>query len=168
MKSQQWESYEKAAERGPLHFVLKLIVFVLIIGLVVAAIGYPLGWFGEAANVAQQEFGAKALLTKYEWFKDSAAALEKKQADISVYESRIKNMADGYKALERQKWPRDDREQYNTWSSEVAGVKASYNSLAAEYNAQMAKFNWRFVNAGELPRGADSPLPREFKPYINQ
>jgi hypothetical protein len=73
-----------------------------------------------------------------------------------------------YAKLERQKWPREDREQYNVWSSEVAGVKASYNSLAAEYNAAMAKFNWRFANAGDLPKGADKPLPREFKTYVNQ
>jgi len=29
----------------------------------------------------------------------------------------------------------------------------------------MAKFNWAFANVGELPKGADRPLPREFKPY---
>ena len=52
------------------------------------------------------------------------------------------------------------------WRSEVAGVKASYNGLAAEYNAQMAKFNWQFCNVGDLPKGADVALPREFKPYV--
>ena len=52
------------------------------------------------------------------------------------------------------------------WHSEVAGIKASYNSLAAEYNSQMAKFNWQFCNAGTLPQGATEVLPREHKPYI--
>ena len=108
------------------------------------------------------------MLEKYEWFKDAAAQLDKKQADITVYNGRITEMNTTYKDLARQNWPREDREQYNIWSSEVAGVKASYNTLAAEYNAQMAKFNWRFANAGDLPKGADKPLPREFKPYIAQ
>ncbi len=131
-------------------------------------VGYGLGWFGEAAQVAQQEFGASAMLKKYEAFKDEAAQLEKKQADVKVYETRTIEMNKTYANLPRQKWPREDREQYNTWQSEVAGVKASYNSLAAEYNAQMAKFNWAFANVGELPKGADTPLPREFKTYINE
>jgi hypothetical protein len=49
--------------------------------------------------------------------------------------------------------------------SEVAGVKASYNSLAAEYNANMVKVHWAFCNAGDLPAGAAEALPREYKPY---
>lgn len=132
------------------------------------AVGWGLGWFGEATQVAHDEFGPKALLAKYEWFKDAAANLEKKQADITVYDGRMKAMDGTYKGVPRQKWAREDREQYNVWTSEVAGVKASYNQLAADYNAQMAKFNWRFANAGELPKGADIPLPREFKPYVTQ
>lgn len=54
----------------------------------------------------------------------------------------------------------------NRWSQEVAGIKASYNSLAAEYNSQMSKFNWQFAEKGKLPPGATDPLPREFKPYV--
>jgi len=148
--------------------VWKVVFFVLAVFVVIGIFGYALGWFGEAAKVAQDEFGPRAILDKYMWFKDAAAQLEKKQADITVYDGRIKAMSESYKDLARQKWPREDREQYNVWSSEVAGVKASYNTLAAEYNAQMAKFNWRFANVGELPKGADQPLPREFKPYVSQ
>src|SRR3990167_6246123 len=137
---QTWQDYEKATERGPMAIAVKIILAVFALFIFVSVIGYGLGWFGEAARVTQEEFGPRAMLEKYETYKDFA----------------------------RQKWPREDREQYNVWSSEVAGVKASYNTLAAEYNAQMAKFNWRFANVGELPKGADKPLPREFKPYITQ
>lgn len=136
--------------------------------LLFSVVGYGLGWFSEAAQVAQEEFGARAMLQKYEWFKDASAQLDKKQADIRVYEQRMTQMKDDYAKLERHKWSREDREQFNIWSSEVAGVKASYNSLAAEYNSEMAKFNWRFANVGELPKGAEKPLPREYKPYITQ
>lgn len=137
---------------------------VLVVVIMVATV---LGC-NEAAEVAREEFGPKALLAKYEWFKDTAAELDKKQADIKVYDGRITAMNDTYKDLPRQEWPREDREQYNLWTSEVAGAKAGYNSLAAEYNAQMAKINWKFTNAGDLPKGADTPLPREFKTYESQ
>lgn len=165
---QKWEDYEKAAESGPLAIAFKVLIAIFAIIIIVSVIGYGLGWFGEAAKVTQEEFGPRAMLDKYEWFKDAAAQLEKKQADIMVYERRMRMLEKSYLGVSRNKIPRDDREQHNVWSSEVAGVKASYNTLAAEYNAQMAKFNWRFANVGELPKGADKPLPREFKPYTTQ
>lgn len=165
---QSWDDYEKAGDYGPLALAVKVVAGMAVLIALIAGIGYGFGWFGETAQVAKEEFGPRAALAKYEWFKDASAQLDKKQADIAVYERRLKAMDETYKDLARQKWPREDREQYNTWSSEVAGVKASYNMLAAEYNSQMAKFNWQFANKGELPKGADEPLPREFKPYTTQ
>jgi hypothetical protein len=168
MSGQGWNDYERAADKGPLAFGLKVFFGLVIFSIVTSVVGYGLGWFSSAAEVAKDEFGPKAALAKYEWFKDAAAQLDKKQADIKVYQSRLDEIERSYMNEPRSKWTREDREQYNTWSSEVAGVKASYNSLAAEYNAQMAKFNWRFANAGDLPKGADSPLPREYPAYIEQ
>ncbi len=165
---QSWDDYEHAASRGPLSLTLKILAGFLVLGLLIGGMGYLFGWFGEAAQVARDEFGPKAALAKYEWFKDAAASLDKKLADIKVYEGRLKAMNETYKGLPRQNWPREDREQYNVWSSEVAGVKAGYNTLAAEYNSQMAKFNWRFANRGALPPGATEPLPREYKPYVTE
>lgn len=143
----------------------KIFGAVIVIGIIVSAIGYTLGWFGEAAQVAREEFGPRATLAKYEWFKDTAAQLDKKRADIKVYANRQKNLDEAYKGKSRSEWPRTDLEQYNLWEQEVAGIKASYNMLAADYNAQMAKFNWAFAERGKLPQGATEPLPREFKPY---
>lgn len=166
--SQAWKDYERASERGPGAIAIKIILLMFGLVILISSIVYGLGLFSETAQVAQNEFGPRAALHKYAWFKDAAAKLEKKQADILVYEGRITAMNETYAHLAREKWPREDREQYNIWSSEVAGVKASYNALAADYNAQMSKFNWRFANTGDLPQGADTPLPREFKPYTTQ
>lgn len=120
---------------------------------------------GEAVDVAREEFGPRALLKKYTWFKDAAAALDQKKADIKVYERRLTALDEAYKGVARKNWPRDDREQRAIWEAELSGVRASYNALAAEYNAAMAKENWRFAEVGKLPPGASEPLPREFKPY---
>jgi hypothetical protein len=49
--------------------------------------------------------------------------------------------------------------------AEISGMKASFNDLAAEYNAAMVKINFAFINVGQLPQGATEALPREFKPY---
>jgi hypothetical protein len=163
-----WNDYETAAKRGPVALFFKVLLPILLILFVLTLIGKGCGWFGEAEQVAREEFGPRELLRKYEWFKDAAAMLDKKQADVAVYDGRLKSIIETYTGMSRSQWPREDREQYNIWSSEVAGIKASYNMLAAEYNANMAKFNWRFTNAGDLPKGAETPLPREFKPYTNE
>ncbi len=156
-----WQQYGNEIERGPGPAVMKIGVFVLTVIVTLGALSWVGGWFTDAAKVAKQEFSASALLKKYEWFKDAAAQLDKKRADIRVYEHRLTILD----RTPRDQWDRTDKELYGQWLSEVAGVKASYNALAADYNAQMAKFNWRFTNAGMLPEGASEPLPREFKPY---
>ncbi|MEK7183126.1 MAG: hypothetical protein AAB776_00660 [Patescibacteria group bacterium] len=147
---------------------LKVVVLMFVLTAVIGGGAYVFGWFGQTANVAKEEFGPRAALEKYEWFKDAAAQLEKKQADVTVYQGRLDQMAADYAGKTRDDWPREDRQQYNTWASEVAGVKASYNQLAAEYNANMAKVNWQFAEVGDLPPGAETPLPREFKPYMGE
>lgn len=144
-------------------------LFALVaLAATLGVVGFIFGLFGEAAKVAQEQFGPQALLSKYEWFKDASAQLDKKQADIGVYEGRFKRLEAAYAGVPRAKWARDDREQVSVWQSEASGVKASYNQLAAEYNAQMVKFNYRFTNVGDLPRGAGKPLAREYKPYIGE
>lgn len=154
-----WNKYETAYEKGPAQFGRKIIWLILGLVLIVGPLIYIGGWLSDAASVAKKEFSASALLKKYEWFKNASAQLDKKLADIKVYDSRIKAMPD------RKEMDRTEKEQFMLWHTELAGVKASYNGLAAEYNAQMSKFNWRFTNAGTLPKGATEVLPRSFRQY---
>lgn len=162
-----WESYETAAKRGPLSIMFKVFIALTIFSVVTGVVGYGLGWFGEAAQVAQEEFGPRRLLEKYEWFKDAAAQLDAKHASIATYEASFRETKQTYGA-DALKWPRDVREDLSVRSQAVAGLKASYNTLAADYNSQMAKFNWRFTNAGDLPQGATQVLPREFRAYVTE
>ena len=122
----------------------------------------------DGSNTVFKEFKPSTLLKKYEYFKDVSAQLDKKVADITVYEAKLKTLDDDYKGVKRRDWTRDDREQQSLWASELAGIKASYNDLSAEYNSAMSKFNYSFCNIGQLPKGADNPLPKEYKPYITK
>lgn len=164
-----WKSWEDAAERGPEAIALKGCGFLVVVVLPCVAVLSLCLWFGgcvgQAVRVADKEFGAESLLKKYEWFKDAAASLDAKLASIKVYEGRFARLKAEYGNKSRAEWPREDREQANLWESEVAGIKASYNGLAASYNAAMAKENWRWCEVGNLPPGAANPLPRSFKPY---
>lgn len=134
---------------------------LIVIALIVLWAGmFAAGWVGRAVDVVQQQVDPFELQRKYELFKDEAAQLDKKLADIRVYEGRFKKFN-----CHAEKMDRTTREQCMVWDQEVAGIIASYNGLAAEYNAQMAKWNYAFTNVGQLPKGASVPLPREFKPY---
>ena len=161
----QMGSDNQGADRGPIALALKGLLGLLVVVVLVWAVGSTLGWFQEAAEVSREEFGPRALLQKYEWFKDASAQLDKKQADIRVYEARLDALEQAYVGVQRADWDRVDKQQSNQWRAELAGVIASYNGLTAEYNAEMSKFNWRFANVGELPRGAAQALPREYRPY---
>ena len=151
----------------PFRWLFLTIMLLTVIGWGLSAIGLIGGAVNNAGTVMKKEFYPEALLKKYEWFKNAAAELDKKQADISVYDRRLATLTTDYAGTRRAAWPRDDREQYNQWLTESAGVKASYNALAAEYNAQMAKLNWAFTNVGQLPEGG-TPLPREFRTYTTE
>lgn len=151
-----------------------------IVLVVLAAIGLfaGLAMFGvinfgtkmasNALDTAYDEFKPEEVLRKYEWFKDVAAQCDQKLATLQTYESRFQSMKETYgqDSINRKTWSRSDMEQWNTWMSEYLGLKASYNSLSSEYNSAMSKFNYVFANKGELPKGIDTPLPREFRPYL--
>ena len=111
----------------------------------------------DAKDTVYNEFKVSTLLKKYEYFKDLSASIDKKRADIEVYQTEISS------------YNKDDDKFYiEQRKSELLGIIAMHNQLCAEYNSAMSKFNYRFTNVGDLPEGAVEPLPREYKPYINK
>jgi hypothetical protein len=108
------------------------------------------------------------MLDKYEWFKELSAQLDKKQSDIEIVKLRIVALSAFHKNTPLYMWPQKDREQVNVWLSEIAGLKAGFNELATQYNSENTKFNYRFVNVDELPKGAEKSLPKEYKLYITE
>ncbi len=136
------EKQAKNFESKPFKTLFIWIVVLMLIGTGVSIIGTGLGFFTNAAKVAQQEFSPEAMLKKYEWFKDASAALDKKQADLSAYSVRINTFKDDYSGIKKSEWPRDDRQAFNQLNAEYQGMLQMYNSVAAEYNAQSNKFNW--------------------------
>jgi hypothetical protein len=114
--------------------------------------------FSDGAKTIENEFKPSALLKKYEWFKDIAAAIDKKRADIDLYQAELAN----FKVEDR-----DDKFYYQQRKSELIGIITVHNDLCSRYNAQMVKMNYAFCNVGQLPATNLEVLPREIKPYIN-
>lgn len=152
---------------------IKIFGVLMLVGILSIVFAVICGTCNTAVNmvdngqkVVYDQFKPEELLRKYEWFKDASAQLDQKLSTLKIYQSKFNDLKQQYKNKSRSDWSRDDREQYNIWQSEQAGISASYNDLASQYNAAMAKFNYRFCNKWDLPQGAETPLPREYKPYI--
>ena len=156
-----WNKYEKAAEKGPFSIFIKLFGLIIAISIVIGVTGTIFGWFGEAADVVQEEFGPRTAMDKYEWFIGQASAIEKMDKDISLFESRVESIESSYAGYGENKtqWPIDIRTTYNHEISiardDLVAVISQRNNLVKEYNAASEKFNWApFKTKLDKPREA--------------
>jgi len=128
--------------------VVGIIIFLIIPTL------FIMNMCGDAADTVKKEYSASAMLKKYEYFKDLSAAIDEKRATIDVYKSRLLMIKD------------QEGFEYQQTTSEMIGIISMHNSLCAQYNSAMSKFNYAFCNRGDMPESNLEPLPREVKPYI--
>lgn len=135
---------------------MKKIFTLMAIGVLAILIISPImRYCSNGVETAYKEYKPETLLKKYEYFKDLSASIDKKRADIMLFESTLK-------ATDKKD------SEYNQLRSELLGIISIHNSLCADYNSQMAKFNYKFCNKGSMPESNLEPLPREIKPYITE
>ncbi len=149
------KKFEKKFDAGfskDKYSIKKYLIYGISLFLLLSTMGYFLGWFSDAASVAKKEFSATAMLKKYEYFKDASQQIIAKKNDIVIYESKINRLCTG------NDLDRVSRENCGLYEQELAGLKMSFNSLAAEYNSQSNKFNWKSFDQTE----GDS-IPKNFK-----
>lgn len=128
--------------------VLGLCCLALVAVPVTCVVG-GVGWFaGEAVGVARDEFGPRAAVRKYEWFKDAWAQLQAREANIKERKSQLAALEASYADTPRGQWPREDRQTWAQISAEISGMVAAYNDLAAEYNANRSKATFSFAERG--------------------
>jgi len=150
------------------YLIWKVFWYIICLCIFIGIISYSLSWCRNMEKVASNQFSPQSLLEKYEWFKNVSDSLEKKHAEISVFEMRIENLKNEYDNERGISWSREDCETYNLIISELVGIKAIYNQLTSEYNLQMVKFNYKFINVEELPQGTQKVLPREYESYTTR
>ena len=140
----------------------KVIIAAFVLVAIIVGINV-IGFAGEAASVVREEVSPRAVQEKYEWFKRSKAAMDARLASIEVFKSQIEAVRNDYPNPTDR--PRDIRTEMNQWRREVAGIVASYNTMASEYNSQHAMWNYAFADFGTLPAGVTDTLPRTFGEY---
>ena len=128
--------------------VLGLCLLVLVAVPVMCAVG-ELGWWAtEAVGVARDEFGPRAAVRKYEWFKDAWTQLQAREANIKERRAQLASLEAAYAGTPRAQWDRVDKQTWAQISAEISGMVAAYNDLAAEYNASKSKATFGFAEMG--------------------
>lgn len=156
-----WKKYEEAAEHGPWPIIWRAGLLLVAVTVVFGTMGYVLGWFGEAMDVAREQVGPRAALAKYEWFIDQATRIEKMDKDVQMFEKRAAGVDEKYKTYgeDKSKWQPHVQVQYNRESQQarddLIAVTSQRNALVREYNAASEKFNWKpFESRSDLPKPA--------------
>ena len=151
-----WDKLERKTSKGPMSCFFAVLALLVVGGGVLGIVGFVAGWFGEAADVAREEFGPRAALEKYEWFIDTRERVRKLDVDVTNYSNQLetteKNNLSDY-GEDRAKWPFDVRTSFNAErdriQTDVSAIMAQRNNLAAEYNAASDKFNWKMFKSRE-------------------
>jgi hypothetical protein len=128
--------------------VLGLCLLVLVTVPVTCAVSGVGWWAAEAAGVARDEFGPRAAVRKYEWFKDAWTQLQAREANIKERKTQLASLEAAYAGMPRPQWDRVDKQTWAQISAEISGMVAAYNDLAAEYNASRSKATFGFAEMG--------------------
>ena len=135
---------------------MKIFGYICLFFLAIIILG-GIKYCNRTVNVVMEQIDPGRMLKEYERFKNLAAAIDGKLADIEMYKSIVKNEGNIYDAIGLQQK-----------QNEMIGIIASHNRLCEDYNAAMAKINYAFCNVGKMPEGLEGYpiLPREYRKYI--
>ena len=122
-----------------------LVLFLLVLS--------SCSYWQETKEVTWQETRPSVVLKKYEYFKKLSSRLDMQRANLELLKEQLES-------------PNLSQDWKQNIVSQMIGVSANYNNLAAIYNEEMSKINYAFCNVGKMPISNLEPLPREFTPYI--
>ena len=111
-------------------WAVRALIFLTPIALL--AVGF--GYCTSVASTIRKEVDPGTVLKRYEWFIETAAAVEEQDATLDAF----KAMATG----DPTKMPRDMRRDFALRQAEIRGVLANRNRLAREYRAAIKKINY--------------------------
>jgi hypothetical protein len=149
-----WDKYESAAERGPLPFILKIILPVVAICLVIGAAGHFLGWCGSGAEIVDKTLSADNVIYNYEYFKQSFQDI--KAMDAKIVDAQSASDKFDHQYATRKEMDRDDKTESDRLHSIVLGLQQERQNQVATYNARSQMANRQIFKSGDLPSHIDN------------
>lgn len=151
-----WNSWKRAAARGPMSVAWKVIGAALLLVIVIGVIGFGLNPFRQAGRVIDKTMDADNVIYNYEWFKQRHEDIEAVDSKIRGADVSVAAFAES--AGPRTEWHREDREEHARLSSVALGLKQQRADLAAEYNARSRMTNRAIFKAGDVELPESIPV----------
>lgn len=138
--------------------VIAVLVGVVLLGFGVRAIGIGLGIIDLPirkvekkvqlnADLIDKTYDSEYCLANYEWFKDTYNDIQQSDTQIKNKQDQLDNFVKT--AGDRINWTFEDKQQYNSLSNEVTGLKNYRADLVGQYNSRTEQLNR--VACRELP-----------------
>ena len=138
--------------------VIASFMALVILGFGVRAIGIGLGIIDLPirkvenkvqlnADLIDKTYDAEYCLANYEWFKDTYNDIQ--QSDVQIKNKQDQVDAFTKNAGDRATWTFEDKQQYNSLTNEVTGLKNYRADLVGQYNSKTEQLNR--VACKELP-----------------
>lgn len=150
-----WQSYQRAAERGPTSIFFKVLGAVLVFVITIGVVGFILNPFQQAGRIFNKTIDADNVIYNYEWFK-------RQHESIEAIDNKIRQQEVGLEEFkselgDRENWDRIDKEEYARLNSVLIGLNQQREDMTAEYNARSRMVNRSIFKAGdiELPERID-------------
>lgn len=144
-----WDSYDRQMNRGPISAIAvnwRIAIFVLIlVGVTTCGVTVVTKPFQVVGN----NLDSDNVQYNYEWFKSQHESIKALDVQITQTDAQLKRFMKD--AGPRNKWHREDREEYSRLDAILLGLKNERASQAAQYNARS-----RMVNRA-IFKGTDTP-----------
>lgn len=138
--------------------VVAVLVGVVLLGFGVRAVGIGLGIIDLPirkvenkvqlnADLIDKTYDSEYCLANYEWFKDTYNDIQQSDTQIKNKQEQLDNFVKT--AGDRINWTFEDKQQYNSLSNEVTGLKNYRADLVGQYNSRTEQLNR--VACKELP-----------------
>jgi len=130
--------------------VIAVVIGIVALGFIGRFIGIGLGIITLPVNklesqvklnqgVIKKTYDTEYCLANYEWFKDTDQDIIQMVGQISNKEEQLKSFQESAGA--RTNWTFEDKQQYNTLTNELTGMKNYRLDLVAQYNSKTEQLN---------------------------
>lgn len=90
-------------------------------------------------GVIKKTYDTDYCLANYEWFKDTDQAITQMGSQITNKQDQLTNFESS--AGPRANWTFEDKQQYNTLTNELTGMKNYRLDLIGQYNSKTSQLN---------------------------
>ncbi|HMP67351.1 MAG TPA: hypothetical protein PKA60_01205 [Candidatus Paceibacterota bacterium] len=152
-----WDSIDRAAERGPVAFILKIFFLILVAFLVIGAVTWGLKVVlypaTQVTGVYEKTLDADNAIYNYEYFKQAYQDIGAMDKKIETAKTAIETF--NQSAGARENWDFRDKEEASRLTTNLTGLQNVRNDMVATYNGRARMVNRSIFMGNDVPQSID-------------